>query len=263
MPQEEIDRVKREVPIEKLVRASGIELRTHGENLVGRCIWHQDDMPSLIITPPKNLWHCMGACQTGGDVFAWVMKAEKKSFVDEYARLIEECGPPPAQAEVASPISPAMTDDELLDATINYCIARAKERSEFAAFLKKRGIDDAAMIERFRIGYARAFPGLKLPQLSVREGRELRARMERLGIFRAPRGHEHFAGSMVVPIFDERGNVAEIYGRKVRDDLRGGTLFHVYRPGPHRGVWNLDALREPKEIILCEAAIDVLPQRPP
>ena len=257
IPQEEINRVKGEVSVEKLVRASGIELRAHGDNLVGRCIWHQDDTPSLIVTPSKNLWHCMGACQTGGDVFAWVMKAEKKSFVEAYARLIEECGPAP-QLEVVSPVSATMTDEELLHAVLSYYAGRAKERSEFGAFLKRRGIDDAAMIEHFRIGYAPADPSLKLPALSVREGRELRARMERLGIFRAPRGHEHFAGSMVVPIFDERGYVAEIYGRKVRDDLRGGTLFHVYRPGPHRGVWNLEALRETKEIILCEAAIDAM-----
>lgn len=200
----------------------------------------------------------MGACQTGGDVFAWVMKAEKKTFLDAYARLIEGCGPPPAPPEVTSPVSPAMTDEELMQAVIDYYVERGRERSEFAAYLKKRGIDDAAMIERFLIGYAPAFPGLKLPPLSVREGRELRARMERLGILRPPRGHEHFAGSMVVPIFDERGTVAEIYGRKVRDDLREGTLYHVYRAGPHRGVWNLEALRQSKEIILCEAAIDAL-----
>ena len=48
------------------------------------------------------------------------------------------------------------------------------------------------------------------------------------------------------------------YGRKVNNDLRKGTIFHLYLPGPHRGVWNLDALRESKEVILCESIIDAL-----
>ena len=36
--------------------------------------------PSLVIWPKKNLWHCLGACQTGGTAIDWVMKAEGVSF---------------------------------------------------------------------------------------------------------------------------------------------------------------------------------------
>jgi DNA primase len=34
----------------------------------------------LLITPAKNLWHCLGACQSGGTLIDWVMKAEGVSF---------------------------------------------------------------------------------------------------------------------------------------------------------------------------------------
>src|ERR1017187_5184380 len=34
--------------------------------------------------------------------------------------------------------------------------------------------------------------------------------------------------------------------------------MHLYLPGPHRGVWNEQALEASKEIILCEALIDAL-----
>lgn len=258
IPQEEIDRVKRDVPIERLVRAAGVELRAHGENLVGLCVMHEDHDPSLVVTPAKGLWHCMGACQTGGDVFAWVMKLEKKTFPDAYTRLLEECGPPPS-IEHASPITPAMTDEELMLAMVGYYVERGQERPEFQSYIKKRGLDDAEMIAKFHIGYAPQYPSLKLPAgLSTRETRVLRERLQRLGIARAAGGRELFAGSLVVPVFDERGNVSEMYGRKTRDDLKRGTAYHLYLPGPHRGVWNLEALRETKEIILCEAAIDAL-----
>jgi hypothetical protein len=52
--------------------------------------------------------------------------------------------------------------------------------------------------------------------------------------------------------------VLEVYGRKVRDDLRKGTPTHLYLPGPHRGVFNVEALHTSKEIILCESLIDAL-----
>lgn len=28
----------------------------------------------------KNIWHCLGACQTGGAAIDWVMRAEGVSF---------------------------------------------------------------------------------------------------------------------------------------------------------------------------------------
>src|SRR6266481_2781909 len=77
---EELERIKSEIAIERLAQARGIELRQHGKDLIGLCPFHDDREPSLVITPAKNLWHCLGACQTGGSVIDWVMKAEGVSF---------------------------------------------------------------------------------------------------------------------------------------------------------------------------------------
>ena len=57
-----------------------MKLKKHGEDLIGLCPFHDDQEPSLVITPEKNLWHCLGACQTGGTVIDWVMRAEGVSF---------------------------------------------------------------------------------------------------------------------------------------------------------------------------------------
>jgi len=61
-----------------------------------------------------------------------------------------------------------------------------------------------------------------------------------------------------MPVMDENGDVREIYGRKLLNNLRKGTPYHLYLPGPHQGVWNVEALKDSKEIILCEALIDAL-----
>ena len=62
----------------------------------------------------------------------------------------------------------------------------------------------------------------------------------------------------MIPVFDEDGGVTEMYGRKITPNLRPGTPLHLYLPGPHRGVWNWEALKATKEVILCEALIDAL-----
>jgi DNA primase len=63
----------------------------------------------------------------------------------------------------------------------------------------------------------------------------------------------------VVPVIDGQGVVTEVYGRKIRNNLRAGTPMHLYLPGPHRGVWNIDGIAASRgEVILAEALIDAM-----
>ena len=80
IPEHEIERLKAEVSVQRLVEARGIQLHRHGADLIGLCPFHEDHEPSLVITPAKNLWHCLGACRAGGSVIDWVMKSQGVSF---------------------------------------------------------------------------------------------------------------------------------------------------------------------------------------
>ena len=80
IPESEIERLKREISVERLAEARGVKLKRHGADLIGLCPFHDDHEPSLVITPSKNLWNCLGACRRGGDVIAWVMQSEGVSF---------------------------------------------------------------------------------------------------------------------------------------------------------------------------------------
>lgn len=99
--------------------------------------------------------------------------------------------------------------------------------------------------------------GYRLPAKNVKAGADIKGRLQRIGILRAS-GHEHFNGSIVIPVIDSDGNVTKVYGRKLRNDPRAGTPLHLYLPGAHKGVWNVAALAQFEEIILCEALIDTL-----
>ena len=80
IPDSEIERLKKEIPIERLVTGFGIELKRHGAELIGRCPFHEDHTPSLVVSPKSNLWHCLGACNVGGSTIDWVMKTRGVSF---------------------------------------------------------------------------------------------------------------------------------------------------------------------------------------
>jgi DNA primase len=264
IPQEEVERLKREVSVERLVLAAGVELERHGADLIGRCPFHEDRTPSLVVTPSKNLWHCLGACQEGGSAIDWVMKAEGVSFrhAVELLRSKEPVGPVKTVKQttvkkLAPPVAPDADDRAALSQVVAYYHEELKKSPEALAYLEKRGLRSSEMVERFKLGFANRTLGYRLPLRNRKAGEELRGRLARLGILRES-GHEHFAGSLVIPIFGEGGEVLGLYGRKVTSNLRPGTPLHLYLPGPHRGVWNAEALVASKTVILCEALIDAL-----
>jgi len=264
IPDNDIERLKNEISVERLVESAGIALKTSGKDKIGLCPFHDDSEPSLVVTPAKNLWHCFG-CQIGGGPIDWVMKSRGISFrhavelLHADPALAAETIVPVKRSHVRSlppPVAFDADDNALLQQTAGYYHATLKQAPEALAYLNARGIDMEA-IDHFHLGYANRTLGLRLPEKTNKTGAHIRTRLERLGIYRAS-GHEHFNGSIVIPISDASGAITEMYGRKIRDDLRKGTPAHLYLPGPHRGVWNEAALTTSTEIILCEALIDAL-----
>jgi DNA primase catalytic core len=264
IPEAEIERLKSEVCVERLIESSGVTLRKSGKDWLGRCPFHDDGEPSLVVTPSKNLWHCFG-CQTGGGPIDWMMKIQGVSF-RHAVELLREGVPSLAAAKpvrqstvpkLPAPVALDVDDQRLLNQVIDYYHQTLKQSPEAQAYLKSRGLDHPELIERFKLGYANRTLGLRLPEKNRRQGEAIRGRLARLGLYRAT-GREHFNGSLVIPVLDEAGNVTEVYGRKITPNLRPGTPLHLYLPGPHRGVWNIEALAASKEIILCEALIDAM-----
>jgi DNA primase len=259
----EIERLKGESDLVALVEAAGVKLEKRGADRVGRCPFHDDQTPSLVVTPGKNLWRCFGACDAGGDVVAWVMKREGVSFRHAVELLKDGHAPAPQTAPVVrstvtklAPIPTPGEDAELLAEVVGFYHQTLRETPEALAYLERRGLVHPELIDTFRLGYADRTLGYRLPAASRKAGAEVRGRLQQLGVLRES-GHEHLRGSLVVPIFDAQGRVANLYGRKVRDDLRAGTPDHLYLPGPHRGVLNPAALGS-EELILCEAPLDAL-----
>jgi DNA primase len=268
IPEPEIERLKSEVSVERLVQTSGIELKKSGKDWLGRCPFHEDDTASLVVTPGKNLWHCFG-CGIGGGPIDWVIKRQGVSFRHAVELLREGVTPLAAEGVAVKrstvralppPVAFDADDQALLNQTVGYYHERLLATTEAAEYLAARGLAHPELVAHFKLGVADRTLGLRLPEKNRKAGADIRAQLQKIGLIRDS-GHEHFNGSLVVPVFDEAGNVVEVYGRKLLDNLRAGTPKHLYLPAREargRGVFNAAALQASKEIILCEALIDAL-----
>jgi len=248
IPDEELERIKRNISLVDFVTASGVELKRKGKDYVGHCPYHNDRTPSLIVTPEKNLWHCMGACQEGGSVIDWVMKRDSVSFRHAVS-ILKQLLPDSDTVFTEYRFHSSMSDADLLSMYTILCHNELKGNSRCQDYLKKRGLDDSNLIDTFKLGFSDRKLGYFLPNRNTREGDKVRSKMYELGIMRGS-GHEHFSGSLVIPVFDGTGLVTEMYGRKITYNLRTGTAYHVYLPGPHKGVFNVMSLHQSKEVIL-------------
>jgi len=257
IPASELERVKRETDLADLVRGSGVELARRGRDLVGLCPFHEDREPSLVVTPSKGLWHCLGACDAGGTVIDWVMCRDGVSFrhaaelllggsAEELGTVLEDLG-----------LDPSAPTGELLGRIASFYNETLKGAPEARSYLEGRGLGDRRLVDVFELGYANRTLCYRLPPGRLKAGAAIRGRLQELGVLRES-GHEHLTGSVVVPIRDGSGEMVQLYGRKIRDDLRKGTPAHLYLPGPLRGIWNAAALETHAEIILCESLLDAL-----
>jgi DNA primase catalytic core len=263
-PNDVKERLKREISIQRLAEARGIKLRRVGKELIGLCPFHDDRNPSLNIDPVKNVWSCKGACGEGGDVIRWVARTEGVSDGHAIALLKKDyapsSGPVVKQSTVPKlpcPVTLGAEDRAVLLEVVRYYNGTLRETVEAKRYLEKRGLKSSEMLERFQLGFSDRMLGPTLPDRNRLAGAEVRGQLERLGIVR-PSGHEHLRGSLVIPVMNLEGDVVQLYGRKINDNLRTGTDYHLYLPGPMRGVWNEEAFVASREIILCESLIDAL-----
>ncbi|GAB3416169.1 CHC2 zinc finger domain-containing protein [Massilia agilis] len=89
--ERELERLKSEVSLLRLLEAAGLELVKQGKDYACPCPFHEEATASLIVTPSTNLFHCFG-CAAAGWPVDWLMKFDKLSFRAAVERLRSELG---------------------------------------------------------------------------------------------------------------------------------------------------------------------------
>jgi DNA primase len=80
--------LKRDHPIADVIARYGIDLRSTGRALTGRCPFHLDrGRPNLYVYPGSASWYCY-RCAMGGDVIRFVERLEGVDFREAVTRIL-------------------------------------------------------------------------------------------------------------------------------------------------------------------------------
>ena len=263
----ELARIAVEVSVQRLAEARAIVLATgKAGDLVGACPLC-DDAEGLAVSPTSNVWAC-SSCGEGGGPVEWLMATEGVSKAHA-VELLREGLPatsastgrkPPkvnSRALLPAPFEPGTTNDDLLEQVVAFYHRTLREAPQPAAYLERRKLADSEMVEVFRLGFANRTLGYRLPEKNRAAGKVLRTQLQEIGVWSA-KGHEAYDGSLVVPITDINGQLAQLYGRKIGQHLRKGTRLHTWLATTERPLFNPAALDVGDEVVLAGSVIDAL-----
>jgi len=260
--QEKIDHIKATVDMKALAEARCIKLKKNGRGYFGLCPFHDDHNPSLSVNPKTNLWQCFG-CGAAGDVIRFIELFDQVDFKEAVNRLSGNGHTTRKKADKQKSLTQTAANPEprppqvltaeqlkLFNRVIDFYHTAFGEDNRARIYLEGRGLKDTSLHEAYKTGFAN---GTLLNVLPQNGG--ITEQLQALGILN-DKGHEFFYGCVVFPVFDQNGDPCGLYGRRL--ESMGTGADHLYLPGQRRGVFNWQAAKAHKELILTESIIDAL-----
>ncbi|HEY8449938.1 MAG TPA: DNA primase, partial [Bacillota bacterium] len=198
-----------------------VALRRSGRNYVGLCPFHREDTPSFTVAPDKQMFYCFG-CQTGGDVFTFVMKREGLDFAEALALLarragvrLPEAGLTPAERQRRQRQEQLLQVLEEAARAFEQALQRDPDAACAREYVRARGLTPQA-VAAFRLGWARPAWDALLAAFR-RRGVPVEILAEAGLIVRSRGGswYDRFRDRLMFPITDAGGRVIAFGGRSL------------------------------------------------
>lgn len=262
------EEIKLKIDIVDLI-SEYILVKRAGSSLKALCPFHQEKTPSFMISPQRQTWHCFG-CNTGGDIFEFIMKMEGLDFPEALKLLADKAGVklPNFSSEISSSQRNRLLEILKLSAKFYNKILLESPRGEPArTYLKKRQVVND-MIEEFEIGFIPEEWDI-LTSFLLKKGFGINDLIAAGLTIKKDGGgfYDRFRGRIIFPINDVHGNIVGFTGRLLNEAKPEAGGKYVNTPqtivyDKSRVIYALDkAKQEAKRqdyIVLAEGQMDVI-----
>ncbi|MDI6814533.1 MAG: DNA primase [Dehalococcoidales bacterium] len=258
-----IDEVKQRIDIVEVI-SQYVTLTKAGRTFRALCPFHSEKHPSFFVYPEQQSWHCFGACNTGGDVFSFIMKKQGIDFGDALRLLAQTAG-----VTIPSRFEPAEGKERLYQANqaaaqyFHNLLLNSSAGEKARSYLASRGLLPET-IRDFQLGFSlNSWDALKqyLMERGYTEGELLTAGL----IIEAEAGktHDRFRNRLMFPIKDTRGRTTG-FGARVLDDSLPKYLNSPQTPlfDKSSSLYGInlatDAIRQQNMVVIVEGYMDAI-----
>jgi len=253
--QDSIDALKARLDVVDVV-GSYIELKKAGANYKAPCPFHDENSPSFVVSPSKQIYHCFG-CGAGGDSIKFTMEYEKLNYPEAIEKLANSYN-----------FSLSYTDNkqnkprsQLMDKVNEWYQSLLTSNPSATKYIKERGIYESS-VEKFCIGYApdsnATINYIKSQLFNMSEALEM-------GIvgYDDGRNFARFIQRITFPIHSANGSIVGFGGRTISGHqakyvnspetpfFNKSRLLYAYHHAKK-------TIHKTKEIIITEGYLDVI-----
>ncbi|MBI5230279.1 MAG: DNA primase [Candidatus Magasanikbacteria bacterium] len=211
-----------------------VQLKPAGVNSKGRCPFHNEKTPSFMVNRERQFWHCFG-CNTGGDVFEFLMKIENLEFVEALKILADKTGvklEDNERIETNKNEKNRLLDIVRLAAKFYHKVLLDSPQSVAArAYVLEERALTLHTLDEWQIGYIPENWDT-LTQFLLKKGFGIND-MVHAGLVLQKQGggwYDRFRGRIMFPLSDAQGNVVGFTGRLLKDDPTGQQGKYVNSP---------------------------------
>ncbi|MBI2913604.1 MAG: DNA primase [Chloroflexi bacterium] len=261
----EVQEVKARLDIVDVI-GQYVQLQKAGRSFKAICPFHSERTPSFIVSPDRQSWHCFGACGTGGDAIAFVMRKEGLEFPEALRMLAQRAGvllPERRVSQEEDRIRERLrAANEAAAAWYRRLLLDGDAGRAASEYLERRGADGPTA-EAFGLGYSP--PAWEAMRERLRQEGFTDAELLAAGLLVEGESgpHDRFRGRLMFPIRDLRGRVIGFGARALDDSLpkylntsqtpifdKGGVLYALERAQ--------DGIRREGRAVIVEGYMDAI-----
>lgn len=259
-----IDELNARADVVSVVNAR-VPLKRAGNNMKACCPFHDENTPSFMVSPQKQIYNCFG-CGAKGGALNFLMEYEHLDFVAAVEKLAEEVGLEVVYEQIDEKKEKIRKDlYEILDyaSQVFQKNLTDNEAQETRAYLRSRGLNRQALTT-FALGYSKKDNQL-LSEWRGNDYQETREEAKKAGLIgQGDYGeYDQFRNRLMFPIRDYRGRVLGFGARAL------GDAMPKYLNSPESQVFSkrfilyglyelLQTSHKIEQIILVEGYMDVI-----